>query len=63
MKFDPNRQLPVVSWAGPLERATRHLTRAGEAFEAHRYDVGLDELKQLQDRINEAVEFILRTAP
>lgn len=51
---------PVVSWAGPLERASHNLRRATEAFEARRVDEGIEELAQMQARMNEALEFILR---
>lgn len=50
---------PVVSWAGPLERARQALDRASDLFERKDIDAGLDEMKKMQANVNSAIEFIV----
>jgi hypothetical protein len=49
---------PVVSWAGPLERARQALDRASELFERKDFDGGMEEMATMQNHVNLAVLFI-----
>lgn len=50
---------PVVSWAGPLERARQALDRASELFERKDFAGGLGEMVLMQENVNHAVAFIV----
>lgn len=53
------KPLPVVSWAGPLERARQALDRASHHLSLNHRDAGMTELAEMQRQVNLTVEFIV----
>lgn len=48
----------IVSWTTPFLRAERAVHEAGEHFEFHRYQKGVEALKAAQADLDRAMQFV-----
>lgn len=52
---------PIVSWAGPVQRAARRIDLGTEAMEAKRFQEGVEHFQRARLYLDQAIEFIRST--